>query len=90
MCIGWPESAHRQTGTACRAASLDTSDWSAERDNGLVELDSLLDWVKGTTRILDAQLRGRHLESLAIIQDRYINLVSSTNMTTYVVNQVYI
>ena len=30
--FGWPESAHRWTGTTCRAASLDSSGWSEERD----------------------------------------------------------
>jgi hypothetical protein len=34
-----PESTHRWTGTACRAAPLACSDWSEERDAGLSRLD---------------------------------------------------
>ena len=37
--LGWLESTHRQTGTTCRAASLDGSDWSVERDAGRARLD---------------------------------------------------
>ena len=37
--LGWPESAHRWTGTTCRAASLDCSEWSEERDAGRARLD---------------------------------------------------
>ena len=39
--LGWPESTHRWTGTTCRAASLDCSEWSEERDAGRARLD----WV---------------------------------------------
>ena len=35
----WLESAHRWTGTTCRAASLDCSGWSEERDAGGGRLD---------------------------------------------------
>ena len=41
--LGWPESTHRWTGTTCRAASLDCSEWSEERDAGR----ALLDRVEG-------------------------------------------
>ena len=37
--LGWPESTHRWTGTTCRAASLDCSEWSEERDAGRARLD---------------------------------------------------
>ena len=37
--LGWPESARRWTGTTYRAASLDGSEWSEERDAGRVRLD---------------------------------------------------
>ena len=37
--LGWPESTHRWTGTTCRAASLDGSEWSEERDAGRARLD---------------------------------------------------
>ncbi len=37
--LGWPESAHGWTGTRCRAASLDCSEWSGESDAGLARLD---------------------------------------------------
>ena len=37
--LGWPESAHGWTGTTCRAASLDCSGWSEERDAGRARLD---------------------------------------------------
>jgi hypothetical protein len=41
--LGWPESTHRRTGTTCRAASLDCSEWGEERGAGWVRLD----WVEG-------------------------------------------
>jgi hypothetical protein len=41
--LGWPESTHRWTGTSCRAASLDCSEWSEERVAGRARLD----WVEG-------------------------------------------
>ena len=37
--LGWRESAHCWTGTTCRAASLDCSGWSEERDAGRARLD---------------------------------------------------
>ena len=37
--LGWLESAHRWTGTTCRAASLGCSGWSEERDAGRARLD---------------------------------------------------
>jgi hypothetical protein len=37
--LGEPESAHRWTGTTCRAAPLACSDWSEERDVGRSRLD---------------------------------------------------
>ena len=37
--LGWLESAHCWTGTTCRAASLDCSGWSEERDAGRARLD---------------------------------------------------
>ncbi len=33
--FGWPESANCWTGTTCRAASLDCSEWSWEKDVGM-------------------------------------------------------
>jgi hypothetical protein len=37
--LGEPESAHRWTGTTCRAAPLACSDWSEERGDGRSRLD---------------------------------------------------
>ena len=39
LVLGWLESAHRWTGTTCRAASLNCSGWSEERDAGRARLD---------------------------------------------------
>jgi hypothetical protein len=33
--LRWPESAHRWTGTTCRAASLDYSEWNWDKDAGM-------------------------------------------------------
>jgi hypothetical protein len=37
--LGWQESTHRWTGTTCRAALLDCSEWSEERGAGRGRLD---------------------------------------------------
>ena len=59
--LGWLESTHRWTGTTCRAAALDCSGWSEERDAGRARLDrveggDLRRTGPSQTKIQDAQL----------------------------------